>query len=170
MRFRDVLMLLIGIAMINVVMGKTKLGNAVQAAFTLFSNATRGLRNNNPGNIEKGSTKYLGEIDGADERFKTFSTIEYGYRAIYVLLDYYKRKYGLNTIDGIINRYAPGHENNTAAYISFVASKVGVSPTAKLDYTKDQFKRLVGAIAKMENGKDALPQHLEDGYNLFLNS
>ena len=81
----------------------------------------RGLRNNNPGNIRNSKTKYLGEVQPSqDSAFKQFQSIDYGYRAMFVLIEHYYKARGLKTIRQIINRYAPASENNTEAYIQQV--------------------------------------------------
>lgn len=86
----------------------------------------RGERNNNPGNIRHGS-KWQGlSIEQTDKDFCQFISPEYGIRAIYKLLQTYQKKYGLNTIKTIINRYAPPNENNTASYISLASKEIGI--------------------------------------------
>ena len=62
---------------------------------------TRGLRNNNPLNIEKtrGGNPWQGEVvPSKDKRFAQFTTVAYGYRAAFKLLNNYQRNYGLDTI------------------------------------------------------------------------
>ena len=60
----------------------------------------RGLRNCNPGNIRQNSIVYLGEIQPSkDGAFKQFKSMEYGYRAMFVVLHTYARKRGLDTIE-----------------------------------------------------------------------
>ena len=73
----------------------------------------RGLRNNNPGNIRLSDTLYVGEKESNDPEFKQFTSMAYGYRAMFMLLYTYQVRYGLNTIWGMISRYAPENENNT---------------------------------------------------------
>ena len=86
----------------------------------------RGERNNNPGNIRHGS-KWQGlSIEQTDKDFCQFISPEYGIRAIYKLLQTYQKKYGLNTIKTIINRYAPPNENNTVGYISQASKEIGI--------------------------------------------
>src|SRR3569623_2606085 len=86
-------------------------------------NATRGLRNNNPGNIRKTATDWRGEVVGSDSAFETFATPEAGIRALAVLLRNYQRKYGLRAVRAIITRYAPPSENYTESYVSAVAGR-----------------------------------------------
>lgn len=86
----------------------------------------RGERNNNPGNIRHGS-KWQGlSTQQTDKDFCQFISPEYGIRAIYKLLQTYQKKYGLNTIKKIINRYAPPNENNTEGYIIRASKEIGV--------------------------------------------
>ena len=86
----------------------------------------RGERNNNPGNIRHGS-KWQGlSVEQTDKDFCQFISPEYGIRAIYKLLQTYQKKYGLNTIKTIINRYAPPNENNTIDYINRASKEIGI--------------------------------------------
>lgn len=112
----------------------------------------RGIRNNNPGNLRKSNEKWLGEIPGADSEFKTFSDSVYGLRAIAKLLVNYERKYGLNTISGLINRWAPTNENDTAVYIAAVAKSCGVSPGQPIEVS-EYLDLLIPAIVTHENGQ-----------------
>lgn len=84
-----------------------------------FIKNPRGIRNNNPGNIRLGNN-WKGEKPGEDTAFETFTSVEYGIRAIFKLIDTYISKYNLETIQGIISRFAPPHENATANYINAV--------------------------------------------------
>ncbi|WP_193016131.1 structural protein [Proteus sp. FME41] len=86
----------------------------------------RGERNNNPGNIRHGS-KWQGlSAEQTDKDFCQFISPEYGIRAIYKLLQTYQKKYGLNTIKTIINRYAPPNENNTIGYINRASKEIDI--------------------------------------------
>ena len=60
--------------------------------------------------------------------FKEFETLAWGYRAIFVLLDTYRVRYGLDTIRGMISRWAPPSENHTGLYIRAVAADTGIDP------------------------------------------
>jgi hypothetical protein len=112
---------------------------------------TRGLRNNNPGNIRKNSTQWQGlATSQTDPDYFIFVNATYGIRALAKTLNTYMSNYGLNTIDGIINRWAPPSENDTAAYIDDVESETGIDRNAKL--TGDDLPAVVSAIIKHENG------------------
>ena len=114
----------------------------------------RGIRNNNPGNIRKSGDAWQGLADiQPDPEFFAFADPVYGIRALAKILRNYRDRYGLNTVQGIINRWAPPVENNTGAYVRMVANKVGVAPTEPLTWDAGQMRRLVSAIIQHENGK-----------------
>lgn len=121
-------------------------------------NLPRGIRNNNPGNIEKGQN-WKNSIEGKDDRFLTFKTPEDGIRAMSRLLRNYQRMYGLSTLEQIINRYAPHSENPTDTYVSKVAERAGVNPNKNIDLEDDQIMfRVIKAMISFENGfKDYYP-------------
>lgn len=115
----------------------------------------RGLRNRNPGNIVKTNSLWDGEIDGSDSRFKTFETDDAGLDAIGANLLAYNDKHGLNTVSGIINRWAPPTENDTGAYVQSVAASLGVKPDQPIDIRKPEvMTQLSDAIVRKENGKN----------------
>jgi len=112
----------------------------------------RGIRNNNPGNIRHSNIHWQGQSSQqTDAAFVQFDTPEYGIRALSKLLDTYSTKYNLNTVQGIIGRYAPASENDTSAYASAVARALGVSPDARID-VQERKADLIAAIIKHENG------------------
>lgn len=116
---------------------------------------TRGLRNNNPGNLDKGQAWKGLDPDGNDERFCTFKNMEYGCRALLKTLITYHKVHGLNTVTEIINRWAPPVENNTVSYINSVSNALTVLPDDKLDFTRNTYIKLGKAIAHHENGSIA---------------
>lgn len=119
--------------------------------------ASRGERNNNPGNLVKtGGMRFDGQITGQDERFASFATPEHGIRALALNLKRYNDKYGLNTVAGIINRWAPSNENDTGAYVGMVSKALGVSANQPLDMNSPQVvASLTSAIIQHENGRMA---------------
>ncbi|MDO9011326.1 MAG: hypothetical protein Q7U78_05900 [Gallionella sp.] len=133
------------------------IGDSISSAATTTKNTIleavgmRGIRNNNPGNIRHSSTHWQGmEAQQTDAAFVQFTTPEYGIRALNKLLDTYAGKYGLTTVQGIITRWAPASENNTAAYIKSVAAQIGVTPGEQLNVSHRA--ALVQAIIRHENG------------------
>ena len=123
----------------------------------------RGIRSNNPGNLRfDPSNRWQGRatmeqrsLDQLREReFEVFVSPEYGIRAMAVLLTNYFDRYGLNTLDRIIPRYAPSSENNTEAYIRSVAAATGFQPAQPLDlHDYATMRALVVAIIRHENGQ-----------------
>lgn len=116
---------------------------------------SRGVRNNNPGNIRASKdTKWQGQIGVDDKGFVIFARPVDGLRALAVTLRTYRNKHGLSSVEKIISRWAPPNENDTAAYIASVAQRLRISATATLPFTGDSYGRLVRAIVKHENGVD----------------
>lgn len=117
----------------------------------------RGIRNNNPGNIERNATAWDGLADDqrADERFCVFDSAEYGIRALCKILLTYQRKYGLKTVKAMIERWAPPVENDTDAYVARVAEfmSVGAYQEIHLKDNSIQLALMAEAIIGHENGQ-----------------
>ena len=129
----------------------------------------RGLRNCNPGNIRKSTDVFQGEIiPSKDKDFKQFQTMAHGYRAMFKLLSTYYRAYSLKTIRQLISRWAPRNENNTQAYVSLVASYTGIAEDAPLMFTKEEMVKIVAAMSRVENGREATMTQVEDGWRMFM--
>ncbi|MBS3875920.1 structural protein [Proteus mirabilis] len=129
----------------------------------------RGERNNNPGNIRHGS-KWQGlSAQQTDKDFCQFVSPEYGIRAIYKLLQTYQNKYELNTVESIIDRYAPPNENNTAGYINRAAKDIGVSVNESINVSsKPVAIALATAIVGVELGYQPYSQKVfEDAWLLL---
>ena len=130
----------------------------------------RGIRNNNPGNIRKSPAEWLGETDGADDAFETFSTPELGIRALAKILLNYQRRRRLRTVEAIISRWAPPNENDTDAYAAAVSVFLGVSPDDVIDLEDVRTLRLLTtAIIRHENGGQFYTDKtIDDGVRLAL--
>ncbi|WP_294909520.1 structural protein [Tatumella sp. UBA2305] len=116
---------------------------------------SRGIRNNNPGNIRWGD-EWLGLVqpsERTDTEFCQFISPQYGIRAMIVILRNYQIKYGLNTLFSIINRWAPPDENNTDDYIDNISGIIGVDKFYILDLSRNQMViAIIKAIIFHENG------------------
>ncbi|END8474862.1 hypothetical protein ABMP67_001072 [Escherichia coli] len=113
----------------------------------------RGIRNNNPGNLEYSKTNpWVGQT-GDDGRFAKFETPEHGIRALGRNLMSYQRQ-GIDTVSEIINRWAPPTDkNDTMSYIKAVCEQLGVSADEPLDaLNPDTLKALCAVIIHHENG------------------
>lgn len=133
-----------------------------------FSKTPRGIRNNNPGNIRLNkNNEWLGKVPAdknTDKSFEQFTDYKYGVRALIVLLRNYI-KGGKNTITKIFAEFAPPSENNTQGYIKFVAGRLGIGANDAITANKDNMRDLCQAIAKMENGQEAITDaQYEEGY------
>lgn len=131
---------------------------------------SRGLRNCNPGNIRRSRVRYRGEvIPSRDVEFKEFATMAYGYRAMFVLLDTYRRRYGLITIRQMLNRYAPPEENFTESYIRIVSQRTGIDADRRVNtrLASDMIP-IVRAMSEVENGVAAVIEDVEEGWALYV--
>lgn len=133
------------------------------------SKQPRGLRNNNPGNIRKSNDKFEFEVrPSTDADFKQFYTVYYGYRAMFVILRNYSQIHGLGTIRGMISRWAPANENNTAAYVNTVSAKSGIPADDPVNVDdREQMIRIVAAMSEVENGRPADMREVIKGWELL---
>lgn len=130
---------------------------------------TRGVRNNNPGNIRHDGVMWKGEIKGSDRAFKTFGSMAWGVRAIFHLLNNYQVKYGLRTIEQMVARWAPPQENDTAGYVESVSRWSGVPRSTSITTTnRDVMIPVVAAMIRMENGQYVPVTDLDAGWKLFM--
>jgi len=120
----------------------------------------RGVRNNNAGNLRHDGTPWQGMADPpSDGEFCRFVSPAFGIRAMArVLITYQdKRKAAdgsaIDTVQEIIERWAPPSENNTGTYVANVRRIMGLEPGASIDvHQHSVMKRLVKAIIQHENG------------------
>lgn len=122
----------------------------------------RGVRNRNPGNIDYSpANRWQGQLKpdpAIEKRFVRFDTPENGIRAMGKLLLTYQRKYGLRTVRGLIDRWAPNVENDTAAYIHAIEVSSDTPSEAEIDLTKPCVMRgIVRAIIRHENAGYVYP-------------
>lgn len=127
------------------------------------------MRNNNPGNIRLSATRFKGEVvPSRDSAFKEFAAVEYGYRAMFVVLDTYARRYGLVTIRQMLGRYAPPDENFTEGYVRFVERRSGIDADTEIDSRSARdMVPVVAAMAEIENGETPSIADIHRGWNLF---
>lgn len=128
----------------------------------------RGIRNNNPLNIEfNAANKWDGQT-GSDGRFAIFTAPFFGIRAAGRLLRNYRNSHGLNTPRGIISRWAPAFENNVSAYLNSVTKRTGFFPDLILN--QSDYPKLVEAMILHENGQQpytmqAITEAVNAGFN-----
>lgn len=113
---------------------------------------SRGIRNNNPGNLRISENAWQGKVpvtQNTDGSFEQFITPEYGIRALFIDLRS-KINRGLNTVEKIMNVYAPPNENNTVAYITAIENMTGIGRYKTI--TVNEIPAIIPAIIKVENG------------------
>ncbi|CAJ0896055.1 hypothetical protein R77569_04559 [Ralstonia mannitolilytica] len=114
----------------------------------------RGIRNNNPGNLN-----YVGQAGatreaGPNGRFAVFQTAEDGLMALAHQLRLYAQR-GINSVRAIISKFAPPSENDTQSYIESVSKRLGVDSNATLNVNDPRVMQgLMDAIIKVENGRN----------------
>ena len=95
----------------------------------------RGVRNNNPMNIKYSpSNDWEGQVGADDDGFVIFATPQAGMRAGNIILGNYGSSHGIDTLEGIVNRFAPIEDNNdTASYMDFVSRGTGIGVNEEID-------------------------------------
>lgn len=102
---------------------------------------------NNPGNLRP--------VGGATG-FQQFATPEEGIAAADKNLQAYGKK-GINTLRGVISRWAPPSENDTEAYINTVSKKIGLDPNQPIDLSDPVQRHVIsGAMFTVEKGSKNL--------------
>ena len=136
--------LILGVAIVGILLASKK---------RIFESSTvRGIRNNNAGNIRASrADTWDGQTGIDDAGFAIFKSPEWGIRALGKLLLNYEKLHGLNTVAGIIGRYAPTNENDTDSYINSVAKKIGLDSHTSF-IVADYLPELMNAIIRHENG------------------
>lgn len=134
---------------------------------TVAGPVPRGIRNNNPGNIKKSPSAWVGKV-GNDGTFEIFDTAQNGIRAMARLLRTYRNSYGLNTIRGIVQRWTSGDsstiQNN---YVKHLVNKTGITEGDQL-ISVSQYAALVENMIFFENGQQPysramIVQAVQDG-------
>lgn len=124
---------------------------------------TLGQRNNNWGNLRTNDA-FEGKT-GTNKSYDTYETPEKGLRALARVLDTYSSKHGIDTIDALVNRYAPASDNTGGShenYKKFIAQQLGVGTNDTID-VKGRRAELMDAIVRFENKNRPLasPQMLQ---------
>lgn len=133
------------------------------------SGTTRGLRNNNPGNIKysdnnawDGKIEYAKNTDSG-KTYEQFVSMPYGIRASLKLLQNYIKD-GHATPAKIAKRWA----EDAPGYSKFIADYVGISQdTAILLNDSNTIKKMAMAIFKIETGRQFSTGEIEEGWKLL---
>ena len=144
----------------------------------------RGISNNNPGNIDFNQAAFMadpwvGELgleDHSSSRFTTFDTPEHGIRALCkIVLTYHRHRRAadgsvIDTVQEIIDRWAPPSENDTDAYAAMVRDGLDVDRGEVID-PDDPFvlEVLCREIIEHENGEQPYSgEEIFDGVEMAL--
>ena len=120
---------------------------------------TIGYKFCNPLNIKAFGNNWSGMV-GQDARgHAIFETPQDGICAAAKILKTYASKYGINTVDGIVDRFCAASDSVTRAYISNVCKAMGVNPGEALDVKDPQvMTKLISAMMRQEIGAVAYSQ------------
>ncbi len=137
-----------------------------------YNQSVRGYRNNNPLNLRISSNNWKGKVSAAentDGAFEQFTTMAYGFRAALKNLQAYISKYHCNTIQSIVNKWAPASDgNNPASYAARVAQTTGYTVTTTLAATdREKLCRIAYAMAIVENGSVPVMADIYAGWDLL---
>lgn len=109
------------------------------------SNPVGGVNQYNVGNLRP---------VGSSIGFQQPSSYEEGIKAMDDNLRVYGTKHGINTLRGVISRYAPPQDkNDTEGYINFVAQRTGLKPDQEIDLSNPAVRHVIsGPMILMEKG------------------
>ena len=146
--------------------GVVRMAEGRQATFPIGQMPPRssiiGQRINNPFNIRQYDQGFVGET-GQDSGFVTFQDPMYGVRAADKVLTTYGEKRGINTIRGLINRFAPPSENETMSYINYISGELGIDPDAEIDLSNPELRaRILSPMAMLESRSEYSPGQITE--------
>ena len=146
--------------------GVVRMAEGRQATFPIGQTPPRssiiGQRINNPFNIRQYDQGFVGET-GQDSGFVTFQDPMYGVRAADKVLTTYGEKRGINTIRGLINRFAPPSENETMSYINYISGELGIDPDAEIDLSNPELRaRILSPMAMLESRSEYSPGQITE--------
>lgn len=133
----------------------------------------RGIRNNNPLNIRKGSSWQGERPNQTDKAFEEFVSMEYGIRAGLKLIRNHITGFNgsrrpCNTLRKLITVWAPPTENNTEKYIETVCSATGLLSSQVIRANdKKNLLAICRAMAYMECGVWLDKELFESAWNLM---
>lgn len=134
--------------------------------------AARGIRNNNPGNIQQSGIAWQGKVASADPRYEAFASPQLGIRALGVNAISLQDK-GAQSVAQLVTQWAPPSENGpakTQAYIDDVSHAMGVDPNANVDLrdpaTLTAFTNAI--ITHENNGNPYSPDVVQSGVQAAL--
>jgi len=127
----------------------------------------RGLRNNNPGNLNYAGQAGAEKEGGPGGRFAVFGSMQEGIAALIRQLALYASR-GIDTISAIVKKYAPAADgNDVAAYIASLVKATGKGANEALDLTNLQtLIPLVQGIVRHEGNGNLSTEQVLGGIRL----
>ena len=121
------------------------------------SPSAHGVRNNNPGNLRS-----WGNLPRDAAGFAIFPSREAGLDAMVQNLRAQKTKHGLDTITGIVGRWAPQSDgNDTGKYVNSMVAQTGFGANQHLDLNDQRVVApLISAIIKQEGNGAGFSQDM----------
>ena len=139
----------------------------------------RGIRNNNPLNIRHSTDRWQGaRIEQTDKEFVQFTSMAYGYRAAWKILESYWKLFHENglpyNVTTIISRWAPLTEDDTHNYIRTVLKLTSLGgkenlPQPSRGVDTERLDKLLQAMTTMECGipyKEVDTDAIREGWEL----
>ena len=131
----------------------------------------RGIRNNNPLNIEHSRSKWQGMKDEqTDSRFVQFKSMTWGIRAAFKTLQSYRTKHKCYNLKQFIYRWCPPTEkgNDTKGYVEFVSRLSGISPDVWLPSPRSSeslWCSIVDSMIRVECGRPVAKETIHDAWH-----
>ena len=134
--------------------------NREQIQSTIARFTSRGLRNNNPGNIRRSGDAWLGlAAEQTDAEFFVFDHAIYGLRAMARIFKNYQSRHGLKSIRELISRWSPPSENETDDLVRAVSRRTGIDPDAEIN-VEANLHLLLPAVIVQETGANPYSDEL----------
>lgn len=128
-----------------------------------IGNDTLASENRNPLNIKaRSADPWEGQIGRDKYGHAVFETWEHGIRAASLVLRSYAVTHGIDTVEGIINRFAEG---NREAYVAFLCNRLDVRADEPLDIIA-RMPDLLRAMSRFESGME-LPDKYFIAYDIL---
>lgn len=127
---------------------------------------TRGVRNNNPLNIRIGNS-WLGETEcNTDGVFEQYTSMSYGLRAAFCLMRRYIVRYRIDTIAGIVSRWAPEEPKLLQMYIDYVSTSAQIAADKQIGWDSCDVLAIVKAMSYYESHYVPTADELIQAYKL----
>lgn len=123
-----------------------------------------GQRNKNWLNVRyNANNNWLGQVGSDNDGYAQFEHPLYGLRAADRVLLNYKLRHNIDTVEDVVNRFAPPSDDNpTENYINFVSNRTGYNSQAKIDLEDPTVREnLIESMLAFET-PDALDDYSSD--------